>query len=51
MKIKHEMCTITLGVDDNYSSEEFYSVDKDFEFEKQRIRDKFNKAEELGSNN
>lgn len=43
------MYTITLGVNDNYSQEEFYSADKDFEFEKKRIKDKFQRAAELGN--
>jgi hypothetical protein len=42
------MYTITLGVDENYSSENFYSADKDFEAEKSRIREKFDNADKLG---
>ena len=48
MNIRHEMHTITLGVDENYSSEHFYSVDSNFEKEKNRIRNKFNNANQLG---
>jgi hypothetical protein len=43
------MYTITMGVDENYSSEGFYSADKDFEREESRIREKFNNAEKLGT--
>jgi hypothetical protein len=48
MNIKHQMYTITYGVDDNYSSEHFYSADKSFDVEKQRISEKFDKASDLG---
>ena len=44
------MYTITLGVDEDYSTEYFYSSNMDdFESEKQRIREKFANAAKLGS--
>ena len=48
MRIKHTMHTVTLGVDEKYSSENFYAADVDFEAEKQRIREKFSNAEKSG---
>ncbi len=42
------MYTITIGVQDNYSNEEFYSKERNFLTEKQRINQKFINASQLG---
>ena len=44
------MHTITLGVEDAYETYDFYTKDKNFELEKQRINNKFKNAIQLGIN-
>ena len=44
------MHTITLGVEDAYETYDFYTKDKNFELEKQRINNKFKNANQLGIN-
>lgn len=43
------MYTITIGVQENYSNEEFYSKERNFSIEKQRINQKFTNASQLGN--
>lgn len=47
-KVKHEMFTITLGVLDSYSTETFYNSNHNFDSEKLRVNEKFNKTLDLG---
>jgi hypothetical protein len=42
------MFTITFGVNDNYESNSFYSMDNNFKSEQFRINNKFTNAAELG---
>jgi hypothetical protein len=49
-KLKHTMYTITLGVQESYFKDlEFYSKERDFNFEKNRISSLFRNASNLGS--
>ena len=44
------MYTITLGVEDSYETYDFYTKDKNFNNEKQRINNKFQQAAQLNIN-
>ena len=46
--MKHLMCTITIGVLDDYKNEDFYTKDKDFQLEKQRVDLKFKNYSQEG---
>lgn len=46
--LNHSMFTITLGVEDAYEIYEFYTKDKNFNSEKQRINRKFQQTAQLG---
>jgi len=42
------MYTVTIGVLDDYSNEAFYSKDRNFSLEKQRVDLKFKNSSQLG---
>ena len=42
------MYTVTIGVLDDYSNEAFYSKDRNFSLEKQRVDQKFKNSTQLG---
>ena len=43
------MFTITIGVLDDYSNEDFYSKERNFLLEKQRVDQKFKNSSQLGN--
>ena len=43
------MYTVTIGVLDDYSNEDFYSKDRNFSLEKQRVDQKFKDSTQLGN--
>ena len=48
--LKHVMYTITWGVQESYVNEDFYSKEREFNFEKQRICHLFQQSTQLGLN-
>ncbi len=48
--LKHAMYTITWGVQESYANEDFYSKEREFDFEKQRISQLFHQSSHLGIN-
>ncbi len=48
--LKHQMYTLTIGVQEAYATEDFYTKDKKFNLEKERVNNLFKTRSELGIN-